>query len=331
MTAKSFSLWALSLSPLVLTACSSENSAAVGPPAHAEPAADETELLKLTLTPEAIQRLGVETVRIDEGRVTQILEVAGEVVVPPTSRNGVPIDSASDLQQIASQQAAANAEIERASAQARFARIALRRAEALVEAEAGSIRARDEATAAFATAELTLEAARQQRRLLGQQVGSLNSQGTLWVRASVFATDLVEISRGRPAQIRPLGSEGPFLIARPVEGPPSANGAAGSTDLYFAFANRGGVLRIGQRVAVNLPVGGQTTGLAVPSAAILRDIYGGEWVYVRTSPTTFLRHRVAVSAEQDGQAILSRGLAAGTQVVTAGSAELFGTEFGAAH
>ena len=159
----------------------------------------------------------------------------------------------------------------------------------------------------------------------------MNSQGTLWVRASVFATDLVEISRGRPAQIRPLGSEGPFLIARPVEGPPSANGAAGSTDLYFAFANRGGVLRIGQRVAVNLPVGGQTTGLAVPSAAILRDIYGGEWVYVRTSPTTFLRHRVAVSAEQDGQAILSRGLAAGTQVVTAGSAELFGTEFGAAH
>lgn len=331
MIAKSSLLWTLLLSLLALAACGSGESAPAAAPVHAEPVADETELLRLTLTPEALQRLGIETVRVSDGSATQTLEVAGEVVVPPTSRNGVPIDSASNLQQIASQQAAADAEIERATAQARLARIALQRAEDLVEAEAGSIRARDEAAAALATAEVVLKAARQQRRLLGQRVGSLGSQGTLWVRASVFATDLAEISRGRPAQISPLGSEGPVLLARPVEGPPSGDSAAGSTDLYYAFANRGGVLQIGQRVAVDLPVAGQSDGLAVPSTAILRDIYGGEWVYVRTSPTSFLRHRVAVGSEQNGRAILARGLAAGDYVVTAGSAELFGTEFGAAH
>ena len=313
------------------TACGSESATPSDPPVHAEPVAAETELLRLTLTSEAIQRLGIETVTVGEASADPVLELAGEVVVPPTSGNGVPIDSSSNLQQIASQQAAADADIARATAQAELTHTALQRAEELVRAEAGSIRARDEAAAALITAQATLEAARQQRRLLGQSIGSLGSQGTLWVRASIFATDLAEIRRGQPARIRPLGGESPTLSARPVNGPPSADSAAGSTAIYYAFVNRGSMFRIGQRVAVDLPAQGQSSGLAVPSAAILRDIYGGEWVYVRTSPTSFVRERVAVGAEQNGQAILARGLEPGIEVVTAGAAELFGTEFGAAH
>jgi hypothetical protein len=69
----------------------------------------------------------------------------------------------------------------------------------------------------------------------------------------------------------------------------------------------------------------------VPSAAILRDIHGGEWVYQRTAPDTFVRQRVEVASEGGGRALLARGLSAGAQIVTDGAAELFGTEFGAAH
>ena len=67
----------------------------------------------------------------------------------------------------------------------------------------------------------------------------------------------------------------------------------------------------------------------VPASAILRDIYGGEWVYVRSAPRAYERRRIEVGAFSNGQALLSRGLARGDQVVTAGAAELFGAEFGA--
>ena len=69
----------------------------------------------------------------------------------------------------------------------------------------------------------------------------------------------------------------------------------------------------------------------MPSAALLRDIYGGEWVYQKTAANTFVRQRVEVASESDGRALLARGLVSGAEVVTDGAAELFGTEFGAAH
>ena len=65
--------------------------------------------------------------------------------------------------------------------------------------------------------------------------------------------------------------------------------------------------------------------------ADLYDIYGGAWVYERLDATAFTRRRVEISYVRDGTAILSRGPARGTQVVTDGAAELFGSEFGVGH
>lgn len=80
-----------------------------------------------------------------------------------------------------------------------------------------------------------------------------------------------------------------------------------------------------------MPLGGRAQGLAVPAAAIVRDIHGGEWVYRRTAPDIFVRQRIEVARVDDGRAILSRGLERGAEVVTDGAAELFGTEFGTPH
>lgn len=319
------------LLPLALAGCGSEPSKPPIPAAHAETIAHETELLKLNLTPQAQQRLGIALARVGGGSTSATREVAGEIVVPPTSANGVPVSSTTNLQQIGSQQAAADAELARATAQARLARIALNRADALVREEAGSVRGRDEAAAALAAAQAALGAARQQRQLLGPAVASLGSQPVLWVRASVFGSDIGNVRRDGAATIRTLGDGGAPRSARPVQAPPSANTNAGTVDLYFAVNNRDRAFRVGQRVAVDLPLAGQTEGLSVPSAAILRDIYGGEWVYQKTAPNTFVRQRVEVASESGGRALLARGLMAGAQVVTDGAAELFGTEFGAAH
>ncbi|MGE6695260.1 MULTISPECIES: efflux RND transporter periplasmic adaptor subunit [Sphingomonadaceae] len=319
------------IAPILLAGCGSDPSQPAAPPAHAETIAHETELLKLTLTPQAQQRLGIGLARVGGGSASAVRQVAGEIVVPPTSANGVPVNSTTNLQQIGSQQAAADAELARATAQARLARIALNRAEGLVREEAGSIRARDEAAAALAAAQAALGAARQQRQLLGPSVASLGSQSTLWVRASVFGSDVGSVRRDGAATIRPLGNGGTPRAARPVQAPPSANTSAGTVDLYFAVDNRDRAFRIGQRVSVDLPLTGQTEGLSVPSAALLRDIYGGEWVYQKTAANTFVRQRVEVASERDGRALLARGLIPGAEVVTTGAAELFGTEFGAAH
>lgn len=317
--------------PIALAACSKTDSRSSAPPSHAELIAHESELLKLTLTPEAQRRLGIVTARPEGGAAGQVRQVTGEIVVPPTTANGVPTNSLTNLQQVGAQQAAADGEVARTEAQARLARIALTRAENLVREEAGSIRARDEAAAAFAAAQAALGAARQQRALLGPAIGSLGNQSVLWVRASVFASDVGAIQRGGSATVRALGADAVSHSARPVQAPPSADGTAGTVDIYYALGNDGRSFRVGQRVAVDLPLSGRTQGLSVASSAIVRDIYGGEWLYRRTGKDTFVRQRVEVASETGGTALLARGLEPGAEVVTVGAAELFGTEFGAAH
>ncbi len=314
-----------------LTACGPPAASPVTAPSHAEPVAHESELLKLTLTPEAQQRLGIKLARVEGGSAAATRQAAGEIVVPPTSAGGVPTSSTSNLPQIALQQAAADGEVARTQAQARLARIALSRADALVREEAGSIRARDEAAAALAAADAALGAALQQRRLLGPSTAAMGSQSLLWVRVPIFGSDMSAITRGTAVTVRPLGDQGAGRTARPVRAAPSANAIAGTVDLYYALPNRDGLFRVGQRVAVDVPVSGTTSGLAIPSAAILRDIHGGEWVYQRTAKDVFVRQRVEVASEAGGRAVLTRGLASGAEVVTDGAAELFGIEFGAAH
>ena len=318
---------------LVLAACQDSPRKFSSPPAHAELIAHESELLKLTLTLRAQQRLGLVVQPAGGGSARQVRQVTGEIVVPPTAAGGVPTNSLTNLAQVGSQQAVADGEVARTEAQARLARIALTRAEALVREEAGSIRARDEAAAALAAAQAALGAARQQRRLLGPSVAALGDQSVLWVRASVFASDVGAVVRGAEAMVRPLGVQGGEQArgVRPVQAPPSADSAAGTVDLYYALGNRDRQFRVGQRVAVELPLAGRTAGLSVPSSAIVRDIYGGEWVYRMTGKDTFVRQRIEVASETGGQALLARGLEPGAQVVTVGAAELFGTEFGAAH
>lgn len=316
---------------LLLSACGADPSKSNAPPAKAEPVAHESELLKLTLTPEAQARLGIATVMVGSGSATQVRQASGEIVIPPTVAGGVPMGSTSNLQQTGAQQATADGEVARAAVQVRLARIALNRAEALVREEAGSVRARDEAAAALATANAAWEVARTQRRLLGPAVATMARQGLVWVRVSIFSGDMAALRSGAAITVRTLGGTGAPRAARPVDAPPSANTAAGTVDLFYALANQDGAFRVGQRVAVDLSLNGQSEGLFVPSSAIVRDIHGGEWVYEKTAPNIYVRQRIEVASERDGRAVLARGLRSRAQVVSAGSAELFGTEFGAAH
>ena len=74
---------------------------------------------------------------------------------------------------------------------------------------------------------------------------------------------------------------------------------------------------------------GAARALVVPLTAIVRDMSGGAWLYVQADSLTFTRRRVEVARVAGGRAVLAAGPPLGTRVVTAGSVELFGTEFGA--
>jgi hypothetical protein len=65
----------------------------------------------------------------------------------------------------------------------------------------------------------------------------------------------------------------------------------------------------------------------VPYAAISYTPNGGTFVYTSPKALTFIRRPVKVRTVRHGVAILSKGPAAGTEVVTVGVPELFGAEY----
>jgi hypothetical protein len=69
----------------------------------------------------------------------------------------------------------------------------------------------------------------------------------------------------------------------------------------------------------------------VPDSAVMYVANGETYVYTSPNPRTFVRHEVDVDYIKGGVAVLKKGPPPGTNVVTIGAAELFGTEFGVGH
>jgi len=67
--------------------------------------------------------------------------------------------------------------------------------------------------------------------------------------------------------------------------------------------------------------------LVIPYSAIVYDTDGSTWAFVNTAARTFVRQRITVSAIEGGRAVLTKGPAVGSAVVTVGAPELLGTEY----
>jgi membrane fusion protein, heavy metal efflux system len=177
-------------------------------------------------------------------------------------------------------------------------------------------------------------------------VAELAQTSALWIRAPVYVGDLASLDTSQPALIAALGQEttGPWRQVRRVTGPPAANPAAASVDLFFELTStgriggasassaalaeaRGIALRPGERLAVRLPLKATDRALVVPQSAVLYDVNGGVWVYEQRAPNQFARRRVELGGPAGTNVIVVRGLAEGVTVVSVGAAELYGTEF----
>jgi hypothetical protein len=110
--------------------------------------------------------------------------------------------------------------------------------------------------------------------------------------------------------------------------PPSANPITGTVDLFYELDNSTRQFNPGQRIAAALTLRSPTESLTVPWSAVMHDIHGGTWVYEQSGEFAFVRRRVVLSSVTGDAAVLETGPPAGTPIVVAGAAELYGTETG---
>jgi len=160
---------------------------------------------------------------------------------------------------------------------------------------------------------------------------------TVWIKVPIYVGEAADIDTAQGARIGSLGDlpGAAGVRAKPAQAPPTAQAQAAAVDLYFSLANAGGAYRPGQRVCALLTLKGQEKSLGLPWSAVVHDIHGGAWVYVQKAENTYSRQRVQVRYVDNDWAVLDEGHGtsglAGARVVTAGAAEVFGSEFGFGH
>lgn len=165
----------------------------------------------------------------------------------------------------------------------------------------------------------------------GEALFELSGLDKVWVRVPVYAGDLGLINDSTSASIFSIGDklESQSRQAKYVPGPVSTNPQAVSTDLYYELNNQDGRFKLGQKVNVVMKlVGSDDAKLTIPASAIVYDVHGGTWVYEYLDEHIYSRKRIAVDRVENKVAVISKGINLGMQIVIAGAAELFGTEFG---
>ncbi len=306
----------------------------------------ENDLASIVLTPQAEQRLGIATAPVVMQKVARTRSVGGELLLPlgradgpsngaPSSSKSIysllPVMTPNDLIKVAEMQVDADGQVAVAQVQLDATKIALARAESLIASGSGTQRALDEARTQLWLAEAALGTARERRALLGASLFEALRKDVLWVRVSVYAGDLDRIKVSAPARVGSLGqgTNTSQRVARPVAVPFSSAAAPATVDLFYEIDTADSTLRAGQKVNVVLSLEDEAESTVVPAAAVLYDIHGGAWLYENTAPSTFRRRRIEVRYVSDAGAVLARGPQPGVKIVTAGAAELFGSEFGA--
>ena len=363
-------------------------------PAEVHNKVKESDLTTITLTEDAVTRLGIQTAKAENRILERTRMYGGEVMAVPgrsvtvsaplsgtllASEESLILKAGEkvlkgqllyrlllalpekDLLSIQEEAAVRKIELD-------LAQVKVKRAEKLLDSKAGSIKQLEEAQAALASAQAALRIAEIRRKLLtsgdldipaadipsliikspvegiiqkvyaatGQTVTSaanlveVTDMDPVWIRVPVYVGDLAVINKEKPAQVRNLADIAGIetLSATPVEAPLSADSQTSTVDLFYELSNGEIMVRPGQKVGVRLRLTDQQENLVVPYASILYDMSGSTWLYENTEPRVFVRRRIEVHHVQDKYAILSRGCEIGTNVVTAGAAELFGTEFG---
>ena len=100
------------------------------------------------------------------------------------------------------------------------------------------------------------------------------------------------------------------------------------TDVQRVTFDAKGAERVGLETA---PIRQNGQGKIMPYAALIYDADGKAYAYTSPEPLTYVRQEIDVDHVAGDSVVLSDGPPAGTEVVTVGVAEVYGTEFEVAH
>lgn len=165
----------------------------------------------------------------------------------------------------------------------------------------------------------------------GQALFQLTDPGAMWVRVSLNESDLKKVDRQQPARVLVGTGEDAGLSAHVVASPVGGDTPDGynPSGLYYDPDQTDHGLTLGERVRVELPlIGSGAHRQVIPYEAVLYDLSGESWVYTNPEPLVFVRASIEIDYVEGDRAILANGPPIGTAIVTTGSAELYGAEFG---
>jgi hypothetical protein len=96
------------------------------------------------------------------------------------------------------------------------------------------------------------------------------------------------------------------------------------TDVQRVIFDAEGAERVGLKTA---PIRQNGQGTVIPYDAVIYDADGKTYAYTAPKPLTYVRQEIAIDHMAGDSVVLSDGPPAGTEVVTVGVDEVYGTEF----
>jgi hypothetical protein len=100
------------------------------------------------------------------------------------------------------------------------------------------------------------------------------------------------------------------------------------TDVHRVIFDAEGAKRVGLQTA---PIRQNGQGTVIPYDAVIYSPDGHTYTYTAPEPLTYVRQQIDIDHVVGDSAMLSDGPPVGTEVVTVGAAEVYGTEFEVAH
>ena len=100
------------------------------------------------------------------------------------------------------------------------------------------------------------------------------------------------------------------------------------TDVHRVTIDAEGVERAGIQTA---PIRQNGQGTVMPHSAVIYDAEGHTYTYTSPEPRTYVRQKIVIDDVVGDSVMLFDGPPAGTEVVTVGAAEVYGSEFEVAH
>jgi hypothetical protein len=143
-------------------------------------------------------------------------------------------------------------------------------------------------------------------------------RGKLWIGVGLLTVAIAAV-------VIALGSGSSKDAAAAPDTPPAVVTPIKGTDLSQITLSADAMRRVGIRTAPVQTAGAR--GEVIPYAAVLYAADGGTYTYTSPRPRVFVRHPIRVIRIDGERALLSSGPPAGTQVVTVGSQELYGSEY----